>query len=111
MTACPVCDREFQGRPNRLYCSRRCKKRAERLRERMQTLTARYIDLNTAADDARRAGDHEGEHFHRLRARRAYSALQALSDHSLFEDSPQWMAPLRAVLLSLQNRPPNRPGL
>lgn len=106
---CPVCGRDFDGRANRLYCSPRCKKRAEHCRTRLRTLTERYVELNQKADAAKAAGDLDRAHQCRVRARRAYSALHKLSDSPLFDDNAQWAAPLRAVLLSLRNRPTNRP--
>ena len=82
---------------------------SEHCRTRLRTLTERYVELNQKADAAKAAGDLDRAHQCRVRARRAYSALHKLSDSPLFDDNAQWAAPLRAVLLSLRNRPTNRP--
>ncbi len=49
---CQQCGEPFRGRPNRRYCSPRCRRRMEAKRQRWDMLTARIERLEAEASTA-----------------------------------------------------------
>src|SRR5690606_4944364 len=61
---CHHCGTSFPGRTNRLYCSHRCKRAAERTRNKLSMLGARVLHSLHAEKEALAEG---GERYHEVR--------------------------------------------
>tara|TARA_R100001369_G_scaffold87630_1_gene123320 strand:+ start:139 stop:465 length:327 start_codon:yes stop_codon:yes gene_type:complete len=106
---CLNCNAEFEGRRNKVYCSRICKKRAEKQKEKMKRLIVQIPHLRAQAEAAQSRGDWHGKRLSMARASAAQTELEQLSDQPLFRHTPAWLAPLITCLIRIENHTQKRP--
>src|SRR5690606_26564908 len=81
---CHHCGTSFPGRTNRLYCSHRCKRAAERTRNKLSMLGARVLHSLHAEKEALAEG---GERYHEVRYIRARRERDLAETNSLLDKS------------------------
>jgi hypothetical protein len=101
---CTHCGNDFTGRPNRSYCSRICKKRAENGRNRFKHLLYQYPRLITQQEQARAAGDWHQVRLTKAKAERVLAEIERadLTGHD-------WLLPFVVRLEALLIRPRSAP--
>jgi hypothetical protein len=107
--SCLNCGAEFSGRPNRVYCSSRCKKRSEKKREKLKHLIFQVPKLRAQIENATRSGDWHAKRIAIVKERRATEELEKLSYDPLFLNTPNWLAPVITCLVRIENRTEKRP--
>ena len=78
MTHCFNCGSQFEGRPNRLYCSARCRKQVEYRRRRRVELEGRAASLERLCDMARANSDRHAQRFQEWHLSHVRSQLELL---------------------------------
>lgn len=99
---CLNCGSEFNGRPNRVYCSARCKKQSEKKREKLKRLLVQIPALHAEAEAATLTGDYHRKRLSLAKADRAQAELERLSDQPVFHHTPNWLAPVRTCLARIE---------
>lgn len=89
LNVCHHCGISFEGRPNRLYCSPRCKKRAENTRTKFTRLVLRQYDLNIQEAEALREGDYHTIRKIRARRSRDISEIDHMLDKTALKSDPK----------------------
>lgn len=97
---CFNCGQPFQGRPNKLYCSRKCKRAAERSREKLTKLVARQSELEAEEQKAVADSDYHRVRYLRARRERDIAEVRSLADKTALQNDPDLIRRLAIMLMT-----------
>ena len=91
MAICIECGSEFEGRTDKVYCSTRCRKRAENNRAKMQRIMTQLERLPDEAEAARAKGDYHAVRRARARGKQLEVQLSRLANHYQIPEALLWL--------------------
>jgi hypothetical protein len=89
--ACLHCGADFTGRPNKIYCSARCKKGVENQRAKLRTLANKIADCTTRERLGLQKGDYHAVRLARAQRERAIAELEAGAAALRTTGFPSWL--------------------
>jgi len=92
------CGEHFTGRPNKVYCSPKCRKRAENNRASMRKMLEPMPMLHERAEEARLAGNYHKMRLSMAQANRLRERLTELAEKYGIIEASLWIQQLREWL-------------
>lgn len=102
MARCIQCGSEFNGRPNRVYCTPLCKKRAENQRARLARMLEQHPALMAKAATARKNADYHTMRLCTAKADRLAEEIRIEGKRLIHRGTPNQDIELRLLFNQLK---------
>ena len=101
MANCIECGKDFTGRPDQVYCSKSCRKRAENNRAKMQRIMTQLEQLPSEAETARFNADYHRVRLIRARVEQLETELSSLAKKYDLHEALLWLQRLARLAKTL----------